>query len=92
MLDKGVFILDNKTSKKHFHMPGGKAGKILLNLLVTAIVGFIYFYTSLPAINLQAGEFYVFVGLLCPFLHVDVLRDRPRAASQPCHGACHHIG
>ena len=65
MLDKGVFILDNKTSKKHFHMPGGKVGKILLNLLVTAIVGFIYFYTSLPAINLQAGEFYVFVGLLC---------------------------
>ena len=35
-----------------------KPGKILINLLVTAVVGFIYFYLGLPAINLQSPDFY----------------------------------
>ena len=52
-------------SKKRFHMPKSRLGKILLNLFVTAIVGFIYFYVTLPAINLHAAEFYILVGLLC---------------------------
>ena len=40
--------------KKGFPWPKGKLGKILLNLLVTAVVGFLYFYITLPALNLQA--------------------------------------
>ena len=46
-------------------LPGGKAGKILINLLVTLVVGAVYFYVSLPAINPQSGDFYSFVFLLC---------------------------
>ena len=45
--------------------PKGRVGKLLVNLLVTAMVGFLYFYFTLPAINLQASEFYTFVGVLC---------------------------
>lgn len=51
--------------KKGFPWPKGKLGKILLNLLVTAVVGFLYFYITLPALNLQATEFYGFLFLLC---------------------------
>jgi len=43
----------------------GKGGGIAINLLVTAVVGLVYFYLSLPALNLQAEEFYGFVFLLC---------------------------
>ncbi len=39
--------------------------RVLINLLVTAIFGAIYFYVTLPPINLKAREFYVFVILLC---------------------------
>ena len=42
-----------------------KPGKILINLLVTVVVGFVYFYLAMPAINLQAPEFYSFVFVLC---------------------------
>ena len=38
---------------------------ILLNLLVTLIAGAVYFYVAIPALNLQSGEFYSFVFLLC---------------------------
>lgn len=39
--------------------------RILLNLLVTAVFGFVYFYLQLPALTPFAEEFYGFVGLLC---------------------------
>lgn len=42
-----------------------KGKSIAVNLLVTAVIGLIYFYISLPALNLQSPDFYVFVGLLC---------------------------
>ena len=42
-----------------------KPGKILINLLVTVILGFVYFYLAMPAINLQSPEFYSFVFVLC---------------------------
>ncbi len=51
--------------KRRFHLPQSKVGKILLNLAVTAVVGFLYFYFSLPALNLQSEDFYFFLGLLC---------------------------
>ena len=45
--------------------PKSKAGKILINVLVTLIVGALYFYFALPAINLHDKSLYVFVGVLC---------------------------
>lgn len=43
----------------------GRAGSLLVSLLITAAVGFAYFYVSLPAINPQSGDFYSFLLLLC---------------------------
>ena len=37
---------ENKTRK-----PMGRAGSLLVSLVVTAVVGFVYFYVSLPAIK-----------------------------------------
>lgn len=45
--------------------PKSKVGKIAINLLITALVGLIHFYFSLPAINLHNSGFYGFVFLLC---------------------------
>ena len=45
--------------------PRGRLGNVLLNLLITLIAGAVYFYVAIPAINLQAGEFYSFVFMLC---------------------------
>lgn len=55
----------NEKKSGKLHAPKSKVGKILLNLVVTAIIGFVYFYVSLPALNLQDGGLYTFVGLLC---------------------------
>ena len=52
-------------SGKKFRLPTSFVGKILFNLVVTLVVGFLYFYVTLPAINPQSEEFYVFVGILC---------------------------
>ena len=43
----------------------GKGGRILLSLLITAAVGFVDFYVSLPALNPQSADFYTFLALLC---------------------------
>lgn len=51
--------------RRKFWRPKSKFGKILTNLIITAVVGFLYFYVSLPAINLQCSDFYMFVGFLC---------------------------
>ena len=39
--------------------------RVLINLAVTVLVGFVYFYVNLPPINLQAPEFHTFLLLLC---------------------------
>lgn len=44
---------------------GSKGGRIAVNTLVTLLVGAVFFYVELPAINLHAEEFYGFVLLLC---------------------------
>ncbi len=46
-------------------LPKGRVGQVLFSLAVTAIVGFVYFYVSLPAINFQDGAFYTFLIVLC---------------------------
>ena len=56
---------DKQPRKKRLHLPRSKAGKILFNIVVTALVGFLYFYFTLPALNLQCGDFYSFIGILC---------------------------
>lgn len=39
----------------------GFSGKnILINLIVTIVAGFIYFYVELPPINLHSAAFYSF--------------------------------
>lgn len=48
-----------------FRGPKTKGMKILINTLVTLIFGAVYFYVSLPAINLHDRSLYVFVGFLC---------------------------
>ena len=55
----------DQSAPKPKRVPKSRAGKLLINLLVTAVVGFVYFYVALPPINLQASEFYTFVGVLC---------------------------
>ncbi len=44
--------------------PKGRAKRVLINLLVTAAVGFVYFYLKLPAINFQSEQFYFFFFIL----------------------------
>ena len=51
--------------KKPRRAIGSPFTRTLINLAVTLLTGFVYFYLELPAINLQSSDFYVFVGLLC---------------------------
>lgn len=51
--------------EKKKRKPLGRTGSLLVSLLITAAVGFVYFYVSLPAINPQSGDFYSFLALLC---------------------------
>lgn len=52
-----------KTPKER--KPLGKWGRIGVSALITALVGLVYFYFALPAINLHDGDFYAFLILLC---------------------------
>ena len=47
----------SQAPKKKLHLPRSKGGKIVFNLVITLIVGFVYFYLTLPAINLQSSDF-----------------------------------
>ncbi len=42
-----------------------KASRIFINVLVTVVLGLLYFYVSLPAINLHDSNFYGFFFILC---------------------------
>ena len=57
--------MSQSSNKAKRHLPRSRAGRVLFALAVTAIVGAVYFYVSLPALNPQSGDFYGFVGLLC---------------------------
>ncbi|MDE6108142.1 MAG: CvpA family protein, partial [Oscillospiraceae bacterium] len=45
--------------------PKTRLQKILINLVVTLLFGLCGFYLALPALNLHAEEFYLFVLMLC---------------------------
>ena len=54
-----------KRERKPRKSIGSKGGRIAVNVLVTLLVGAVFFYLELPAINLHAEEFYGFALLLC---------------------------
>ena len=54
-----------KKERKPRKSIGSKGGRIAVNTLVTLLVGAVFFYVQIPAINLHAEEFYGFVLLLC---------------------------
>lgn len=55
---------ENQRAKKpRKAMSKGKS--IFLSLLITIVFGFLYFYFSLPALNIHSGDLYVFIILLC---------------------------
>ena len=54
-----------KRTRKPRKPIGNAFTRTLINLAVTLVFGLVYFYAELPAINLHAEEFYVFVFLLC---------------------------
>ena len=45
--------------KKQRRPIGTPVGRTLLNLAVTLVFGAIYFYVTLPPLNLHSGDFYV---------------------------------
>ena len=52
-------------SKKPRKPIGTPVTRVIINLAVTLVVGAVYFYVSLPAINLKDESFYGFLLLLC---------------------------
>jgi len=46
----------------------GRLKRTIINLLITILVGFLYFYFQLPAINLHDPELYTFVFILGCYL------------------------
>lgn len=59
--------MKDKQNGNTIHMnPGkGRFQKVLINLLITLVVGAVYFYFELPAINLHNERFYIFFFILC---------------------------
>ena len=63
-LPKGDTFMEQQPAKKA-RGPKSRGGKLAICLLITAVIGLIYFYVALPPINLQSGDFYTFIALLC---------------------------
>lgn len=63
-LPKGEISMEQQPARKA-RGPKSKGGKLAVCLLVTVLVGLLYFYVALPPINLQSGDFYVFIAVLC---------------------------
>ncbi len=62
---KNPFAGKPKKEKKPRKAIGTPLGRTLLNLAVTLLVGAVYYYVCLPALNLHSQSFYVFALLLC---------------------------
>jgi len=68
---RDIIIIDSTTLERGTHVnttasnsAKGVFGKHLFSLLVTAVIGFVYFYLNLPALNPQDTQFYSFLILL----------------------------
>ena len=68
--------------KRKLHLPRGRVGKLLFSVIVTALAGFVYFYVSLPAINFQDGDFYVFLIFLCAVYILSVVLTTVRVKGE----------
>ena len=62
---KNPFAGIPKREKKPRKAVGTPVGRTVLNLAVTLLVGAVYYYVCLPALNLHSQSFYVFALLLC---------------------------
>mgnify|MGYP003187697979 FL=1 len=62
---KNPFVGRPKREKKPRKAVGTPVGRTVLNLAVTLLVGAVYYYVCLPALNLHSQSFYVFALLLC---------------------------
>lgn len=51
----------------------GRVKQTIISLAVTLVVGLVYFYFKLPAINLHSPDFYTFVFILCAVYCVTAL-------------------
>ena len=71
-----------KRERKPRKSIGSKGGRIAVNTLVTLLVGAVFFYVQMPAINLHAEEFYGFVLLLCVSSPPALRARGPRATSR----------
>ncbi len=63
--NKNPFTPKEPRPKKERKPIGTPLTRTLINLAVTLVFGAVYFYVTLPAINLKAQETYVFLFLLC---------------------------
>ncbi len=63
--NKNPFTPKEPRPKKVRKPIGTPLTRTLINLAVTLVFGAVYFYVTLPAINLKAQETYVFLFLLC---------------------------
>ena len=57
VLPKRRITLNSNNAKGHSPRPAGMLSRTLLSLLITAVVGFLYFYVALPPLNFQSSEF-----------------------------------
>ena len=62
---KNPFAGRPKREKKTRKAVGTPVGRTVLNLAITLLVGAVYYYVCLPALNLHSQSFYVFALLLC---------------------------
>ncbi|SMC53663.1 CvpA family protein [Papillibacter cinnamivorans] len=53
--------------------PAASVKRTLINLLVTVVIGAVYFYVNLPPLNLHSVDFYGFIFLLCVIYTVSAL-------------------
>ena len=61
----GTTIFIRHPNGKERKPVGTPVTRTLVNLIVTAVAGLLWFYFTLPALNLQAEEVYFFIFLLC---------------------------
>ena len=74
---------EKKPPKKQRLPKGSLPVRILISLAITLVVGFVYFYFRLPAINIHAGDFYVFLFLLLLVFSVSMVVLGGYRADQP---------
>ena len=65
--------MSSQGKRARFRAPRSRGGRVLLNLVITLVLGALLFYVSLPPINLKAPEFYSFFITLCIIYMVSAL-------------------